>query len=88
MTRPAVKFDFSGMLVNQAAGNGQPQPGTAFAAADHRIKERVLQMRGNARPVIFHINSRGEPVAGAVQRKLKRSAGAQNNFAARRAQCL
>ncbi|MNT54837.1 hypothetical protein D3C72_1920250 [compost metagenome] len=85
MTRPTGKFNFAGVLVNQITGDGQSQPGSALAAAHHRVEQRVLQMRRNSWPVVFYVDSGGEAIAHAMQRQLERGTRTQNDLPAIRA---
>src|SRR3546814_5128360 len=43
----ALTFDQALMLTDDVLGNGQAQPGTVRAAADHGKEDGFLQLRGN-----------------------------------------
>src|SRR5471032_107536 len=82
MTWPTVKFNFTRMLVNQTACDGEAQTCTPFAATDHGVKKSILQMCRYAGAVIFNIYPGRQTITHAVQGNLKSSARAQCNRSA------
>src|SRR5471030_148256 len=82
MSWPTVKFNFTRMLINQTARDGQAQPCAPFAATDHGVKKCILQMCRDAGAVIFNIYPGRQAVTHTVQGNLKSRACTQCNRSA------
>src|SRR5471030_206153 len=63
---PTVKFNFTRMLINQTARDGQAQTCASLAATDHGVKKGVLQMGRYAGAVIFNIDTGRQTITHAM----------------------
>ncbi len=69
------------MLADDVLGNGQAQPGTVRAAADHGKEDGFLQVRGNARAVVDDFDLGHQAMAHVADGELAHGAGAQADAA-------
>ena len=73
----AFTFDQALVLADDVLGNGQAQPGTVRAAADHGKEDGFLQFRRNAGAVVDDLDLGNQAVAHMADGELAQSAGAQ-----------
>ncbi len=69
------------MLADDVLGNGQAQPGTVRAAADHGKEDGFLQVRGNAGTVVDDFDLGHQAMAHVANGELAHGAGAQADAA-------
>ena len=77
----ALTLDQALVLTDDVLGNGQAQPGTVRAAADHRKENGFLQFRRDARAVVDDLDLGHQTMADVADGELAHGAGAQADAA-------